>query len=545
VTFTHAAVFLSPGEVADAIADSEQRGAIEQAIPEAATVVPRKPRRLLVFDHNVNYGGHPSAAHANYAFSVMGRKTGAFEAVVSRDPSAFEAGTLRTFDAVFFNNNVGNLFEDPHLRQSLIDFVVPGGGLLGVHGTSVAFTRWPGAHEDWPEFGLMLGARGANHRINTEHVFIQLDDREHPLNRAFGGKDFDYRDEFFRVHEPYSRDRVRVLFRIDTERTDMNQGQGYGRIERADQDYALAWIRNYGRGRTFYCTIAHNPYVFSDPTMLRFYLDAIQFALGDLDAPTTPSARLTPAVRARERVGWHLAAIAPEAAKSTLFYSMDRASALGHFLLAGSGDQLVSADIPALFAPGLVNDQLQQIRLKLNLSGLRLMAYHLKQLPKDEPEARQSLAFARAMGVETVILAEVPLRLERVAVWCEEFGLRLAIRASGSAESIRLDELLGSCRQAGPRIGIAADLGAWMLAGLDPGKTLRLVADRLFVVRLPAVPSDSGAGPRQVTGLSPWLGAIHEHAAAPVLFTVDLPGSSPADDSLCNEFDSMTLRLAR
>jgi type 1 glutamine amidotransferase len=545
VTYAHAAVFLSPNEVADALPASEHRVAIEQAIPDSATVAPRKARRLLVFDRNVNYGGHPSAAHANYAFSVMGRKTGAFEAAVSRDPSAFEAGSLETFDAVFFNNNVGNLFEEPRLRQSLVDFVVTGGGMLGVHGTSVAFTRWPGAHEDWPEFGWMLGARGANHRISTEHVFIQLDDREHPLNRAFGGKDFEYRDEFFRVHEPYSRDRVRVLFRIDTARTDMNQGQGYGRIERADQDYALAWLRSYGRGRTFYCTIAHNPYVFSDPLMLRFYLDAIQFALGDLEAPTTPSARLTPAIRAREQLGWHLAAIAPEAAKSTLFFSMDRASALGQFELAGSGDQLVSADIPALFAPGLVNDQLQQIRLKLNLSGLRLMAYDLKQLPKDEPEARRSLAFARAMGVETVILAEVPLGLDRVAVWCEELELRLAIRASGSAEEIRLEELLGLCRQAGPSIGIAADLGEWMLAGLDPAKTLRLVGDRLFVVRLPAVLPDLGDQRRQVTGMGPWLEAIHEHATAPILFTVDLSGSSPAHGILCHEFDSMTLRLAR
>jgi type 1 glutamine amidotransferase len=545
VTCAHAAVFLSPNEVADALPASEHRVAIEQAIPDSATVAPRKPRRLLVFDRNVNYGGHPSAAHANYAFSVMGRKTGAFEAVVSRDPSAFEAGSLGTFDAVFFNNNVGNLFEEPQLRQSLVDFVVTGGGMLGVHGTSVAFTRWPGAHEDWPEFGWMLGARGANHRISTEHVFIQLDDREHPLNRAFGGQDFEYRDEFFRVHEPYSRNRVRVLFRIDTARTDMNQGQGYGRIERADQDYALAWIRSYGRGRTFYCTIAHNPYVFSDPLMLRFYLDAIQFALGDLDAPTTPSAGLTPAIRARERLGWHLAANASEAAESTLFDSMDHASALGHFQLAGSGDQIVSAEVPAAFGPGLAEDQRQQIRLKLNMSGLRLISHDLKQLSNAEHEARQSLAFARSMGVDTVILAEVPLGLDRVAAWCDEFDLRLAIRGSGGTESIRLDELVGRCRQAGPWIGIAADLGEWMLAGLDPVKTLRLVGDRLFVVRLPTVLPDLGDQRQQVSGMGSWLEAIHDYAAAPVLFTVDLPGSSPADDTLRSEFDSMTLRLTR
>lgn len=545
VTLAHAAVFLSPNEVADALPASEDRVVVEQAIPGAATVAPRKPRRLLVFDGNVNYGGHPSAAHANYAFAVMGRKTGAFEAMVSRDPSAFEPGTLRTFDAVFFNNNVGNLFEEPHLRQSLIDFVVAGGGLLGVHGTSVAFTRWPGAQEDWPEFGLMLGARGANHRISTEHVFIQLDDREHPLNRAFGGKDFEYRDEFFRVHEPYSRNRVRVLFRIDTARTDLNQGQGYGRVERSDQDYALAWIRSYGRGRTFYCTIAHNPYVFRDPLMLRFYLDAIQFALGDLEAPTTPSARLTPAVRAREQLGWHLAASASEAAGATLFDSIDHASALGHCLLAGSGDQIVSTDVPATFAPGLVEDQLRQVRLKLNSSGLRLMSYALKRLANDEHEARQTLAFARAIGVDTVILAETPLRLDQVAAWCEELELRLAIRASGGTESLRLDELLGRCRQAGPRIGIAADLGEWILAGLDPAKTLRSAGDRLWAVRLPIGLSDPGDQRQQVNGMGPWLEAIHARTTAPILFTVDLPGSSLAHATLCHEFDSLILQLAR
>ena len=43
--------------------------------------------------------------------------------------------------------------------------------MMGAHGTSVAFTQWPGAVEDWPEFGLMLGARGANHRISDERVF--------------------------------------------------------------------------------------------------------------------------------------------------------------------------------------------------------------------------------------------------------------------------------------------------------------------------------------------------------------------------------------
>ena len=293
----------TPGTVVpSSIVSDAERLKIEAAIPAKAWVSPAKPRRLLIFDLNVGYGGHRSIPYANLAFTRMGQKTGAFDTVVAHDPSVFKPASLQQFDAVFLNNTVGNLFEDRELRQSLLGLVERGGGLMGVHGTSVAFTKWPGAIEDWPEFGAMLGARGANHREPKEHIFIKLDDPDHPLNQVFGGKGFEYRDEFFRVHEPYSRDKVRVLLSIDTEKTDLKRGPYLGRRERADNDYALAWVRSYGRGRVFYCTIAHNPEVFWDATMLKFYLAAAQFALGDLPAPTTPSSKLTPAVRAQEQL---------------------------------------------------------------------------------------------------------------------------------------------------------------------------------------------------------------------------------------------------
>ncbi|MEI7939766.1 MAG: ThuA domain-containing protein, partial [Verrucomicrobiota bacterium] len=233
-------------QAAETAAAGNERELIEAALPARAFAPPRKPRKLLIFDRNVNYGGHGSIPTANLAFELMGRKTGAFDTVVSRDPEVFRPESLRQFDAVFFNNNVGNLFTDPALRQSLVEFVYGGGGMMGVHGTSVAFTQWPGAVEDWPEFGLMLGARGANHRASEEHVFIKLDDPAHPVNQTFGGQGFDYRDEFFRVYEPYSRKRVRVLLSIDNDKTDFKQDPRFTKPERADNDFALAWVRNYG-----------------------------------------------------------------------------------------------------------------------------------------------------------------------------------------------------------------------------------------------------------------------------------------------------------
>ena len=73
------------------------------------------------------YGGHPSITYANHAFTRMGEKTGAYTAVLSRDPSVFRPENLKQFDAVFFNNTVGNLFEDPALRRGLAEQDAAGG----------------------------------------------------------------------------------------------------------------------------------------------------------------------------------------------------------------------------------------------------------------------------------------------------------------------------------------------------------------------------------------------------------------------------------
>ncbi len=273
------------------------RQQVDAALPATAPAKPATQRKLLIYDGNVDYGGHASIPYANYAFTQMGKQTGAFTTVVSRDPSVFERENLKQFDAICLNNTVGNLFTDPTLRQNLLEFVLSGGGLLGIHGTTVAFTDFQqGAKETWPEFGRMLGGRGAAHLSQDEHVFIKLDAPDHPLNRPFGGKGFEHVGEFFRVGGPYSRDRVRVLFSIDVSKTDLPAKGTHPGIERADEDYALAWTRNYGRGRVVYCTIGHSPADFMDPKILEFYLGAIQFIMGDMEGSTTPSNKLTPPV---------------------------------------------------------------------------------------------------------------------------------------------------------------------------------------------------------------------------------------------------------
>ncbi len=81
------------------VQNADERARIEQALPAKAVVQPLKPRRLLIFTLNVGYGGHPSIAYANEAFTLMGKKTGAFETTVSGNPAGFQRDSLKQFDA--------------------------------------------------------------------------------------------------------------------------------------------------------------------------------------------------------------------------------------------------------------------------------------------------------------------------------------------------------------------------------------------------------------------------------------------------------------
>jgi type 1 glutamine amidotransferase len=263
----------------------EARQKVEDALPKKAFAKPKKPRKLLVMDLQVNYPGHPSIPYANLAVDLMGKKLGTWTATFSNEMSNLKYDNLKQYDALYMNNTVGPLFTDPEVKESLLRFIREGGGLIGNHGTTHCCM-------DWPEFTEMIGAKNGPHRDANEKVTIKLDDPKSPLTRMFNGQEFVFTDEYFRFPgPPYSREKLHILMSIDVEKTDMHQGTECKQCIRDDNDYAVAWIRSYGKGRVFYCSLGHNPAMFSTPVLMEHFLAGIQFALGDLKANTTPSAK--------------------------------------------------------------------------------------------------------------------------------------------------------------------------------------------------------------------------------------------------------------
>jgi type 1 glutamine amidotransferase len=257
---------------------------IEAALPATASATPKSARKILVFWRCEQFFHDKAIAGGNKAIELMGSKTGAFSADFSRDYADLEAANLAKYDALVFNNTT-HLDTFPWglsdaQKQAILAFVRGGKGVIGIHAATDNFYKWPEGRE-------MLGAAFFGHPWAGGGTWaFKPDEPEHPLAKAFGGKGFKLKDEIYQFREPYSRAKCRVLLSIDL--ADAVTETGGKRKARKDGDYAVAWIRQEGGGRVFYGSLGHDLNVFQEPAILQFYLDGIQYALGDLAADATP-----------------------------------------------------------------------------------------------------------------------------------------------------------------------------------------------------------------------------------------------------------------
>ncbi|HAV12334.1 MAG TPA: ThuA domain-containing protein [Opitutae bacterium] len=284
--------------------DEEQIAAIKKALPCTPIVEPKAERKVLVFSATAGFR-HRSIPTGKLALEQLGAHTGAYVATVSDDPANFEADVLKEFDSVillsptqdFFmpNKKQRDQFSDAEwtalearhkrLVDNLVEYVRDGGGLVGIH----AATDSCYGHK---EYGEMVGGYFWGHPWTAGmNVTIVVEDPEHEVIKpVFAGmNDFRIQDEIYQFKEkPYSRDKLRVLLNLDPERSDEPKSE----LRRKDNDYAVCWVQSVGKGRVFYSSLGHNHHIYSNPLMLKHYLAGIQFAMGDLEADTTPSAEV-------------------------------------------------------------------------------------------------------------------------------------------------------------------------------------------------------------------------------------------------------------
>ena len=238
-------------------------------------------KRLLVLGEEKGYR-HESVSHAMATIERLGRESGLWTTTIRTDTEVltkqkleYNAKNLNDFDAVLFYTG-GELEMNPEQKAALLSFVRDDGkGFIGVHSATITFTSWP-------EYGEMVGGYFDEHPWVTFDAPIVVEDPNFPGMQQWP-KSFVLKDEIYQMKD-YSRDKVRVLMRLDASRLDLNNPH----VHRKDHDFAVTWAKMYGKGRVYYSTLGHVEQNWDDPRLQKMFVEAIKWATGLVNADVTP-----------------------------------------------------------------------------------------------------------------------------------------------------------------------------------------------------------------------------------------------------------------
>jgi type 1 glutamine amidotransferase len=237
-------------------------------------------KHLLVIGEEKGYR-HEAVSHAMSTLEQMGKKTGLWDTTLRTDTETltrkkleYNAKNLNDFDAVLFFTG-GDLEMNAQQKADFISSIHDDGkGFIGVHSAAITFT-------DWPEYGDMIGGYYDEHPWLTFDAPIIVEDLNFPGMQQFPHS-FVLRDEIYQLKN-YSRDKVRVLMRLDASKLDLKNKN----VHRTDGDFAVTWAKMYGKGRVYYTTLGHVEANWDQPEFQQMMTGAIKWAMGMENADVT------------------------------------------------------------------------------------------------------------------------------------------------------------------------------------------------------------------------------------------------------------------
>lgn len=264
----------------------EWTSALESLVGDSLVAKTANPRRLLVFYRTEGYCHAQSIVAGNEAIRIAGEKANAWRVDFSDDYAALQPDNLAKYDAVVLNNTT-NLKTDRYrfVAPALVDFVKYGKGLAVIHSGDDGFS-------EAPDILYMIGGRFCGHPWGSGGTWrFKVEDPKSPLAAMFPKDGFRFSDEIYMQSAPYfSRQALHVLVSLDLGDPDTKAALDRSNMRRRpDNDYAVAWVRGFGRGRVFYTSFGHDERAWLNGPTLKHILGGIQYALRDVSTDETPS----------------------------------------------------------------------------------------------------------------------------------------------------------------------------------------------------------------------------------------------------------------
>ena len=416
-----------------------------------------EPKKVLVFSRCEGFN-HKTAIAACKERMAEEAKKGTFAVDFSDDYASLEIGNLAKYDALVLNNTTHmKTKEHPAVAPSICSYVRWGGGLCVIHAGADNFY-------DAPDCAHLVGGRFDGHPWGSGGTWaFKVEDRDSPITAPFKGfadGKFKRGDEIYQQGSPfYDRAKLHVLVSLDLSDPATAGVQGK---KRADNDFAVSWIRRYGNGRVFYTSFAHDQRAWDADDTRAHIFAGLAYAMGTLKAEDAPSAV------ARERDPPVLAELAAAILDRSIVGSDWRKRQEQEFLLGAAlvreaeemGAKAVAATARKVFAR---RDLTEMLRANAARVLLAADASVLADVLDDPSEKVRQAAFGRGLAIPSEAFVKVlegrPPKIKcailaRLAQdGAKQFAKTVASHVGDSDE----DVAIAACAALG-RLGCAADV---------------------------------------------------------------------------------------
>ena len=271
---------------------------IEALAPSQTRFPSTSAKKILLFSLHTGFE-HWVIPHTEEVFKILGSKSKQFEVTASKDIHQFEKESLSNYDAIVLNNTCSkpdhrHLFWDQlraestldsavvmakaqELESNVIEFVKKRGGLLLLHGGITTLNNSQ-------KFSELVGA-SFDYHPPQQLIQVKLENPNHPLVAAFPKDGFSHVDEPYFYKNAYSNLNFTPLIYFDNAQI---HSQRANQELKSGKTY-VAWIRPEGKGKVMYIAPSHNAQSFENPALLQFFLDGLQYVVGDVNCDETPT----------------------------------------------------------------------------------------------------------------------------------------------------------------------------------------------------------------------------------------------------------------
>jgi uncharacterized protein len=275
--------------------NKEWKAKMEKVAPSQLTFPSSKTHNVLIFSLHTGFK-HWVIPHTEELYKILTTKTGGFNLTATKDIKMLSKANLKNYDAVILNNtcSIGDhrdmfwdvLKNEPGLdsaqawkmalkyEKDLIKYVKKGGGILAMHGGIVMQNKSAA-------FSEMMGG-SFNYHPKQQKIEVELVDASHPLVSTFGGAGFTHIDEPYTFNNAYSKKNFKPLMYYEAAKiVGLRNPDG-------DAKRYVSWIKRHGKGRIFYSSPSHNAQSFDNPKLLQYFLNGLQYVVGDVDCDDSP-----------------------------------------------------------------------------------------------------------------------------------------------------------------------------------------------------------------------------------------------------------------